>query len=110
MSNTIEIRPIERLSAAVRVPGSKSYTQRALVIASLAGGTSILGNPLISEDTEHLAAALRLLGAEIVISGEYVMVEGTAGRIKNPGREIYLGNNGTAARFLISMVSLGSGD
>jgi 3-phosphoshikimate 1-carboxyvinyltransferase len=110
MSNTIEIRPIKNLNAEVRVPGSKSYTQRALVIASLAGGASILGNPLISEDTEHLVAALRLLGAEIVISGEYVMVEGTGGRIKNPGREIYLGNNGTAARFLIGVASLGSGD
>ncbi len=110
MSKTIEIRPIKSLNAAVRVPGSKSYTQRALVIASLSRGTSILQNPLISEDTEHLMAALRLFGAEILIPGDYIMVEGTGGRIKNPGREIYLGNNGTAARFLIGVASLGSGD
>jgi len=110
MSNPIEIRPVETLSADVRVPGSKSYTQRALVIASLAEGKSLLRNPLRSEDTDYLLEALRLLGAEIAPAGEDLLVTGTGGRIGNPGREIYLGNNGTATRFLISVVSLGSGD
>jgi len=110
MLNPIEIRPVETLSAAVRVPGSKSYTQRALVIASLAEGKSLLRDPLRSEDTEYLMAALRLLGAEIAPAGEDLLVTGTGGRIGNPGREMYLGNNGTATRFLISVVSLGSGD
>jgi len=110
MSNPMEIRPVETLSAAVRVPGSKSYTQRALVIASLAEGKSLLRNPLRSEDTDYLLEALRLLGAEIAPAGEDLLVTGTGGRIRNPGKEMYLGNNGTAARFLISVVSLGSGD
>jgi 3-phosphoshikimate 1-carboxyvinyltransferase len=110
MPNPMEIRPVETLSAAVRVPGSKSYTQRALVIASLAEGKSLLRNPLRSEDTDYLLEALRLLGAEIAPAGEDLLVTGTGGRIGNPGREIYLGNNGTATRFLISVVSLGSGD
>jgi len=110
MSNPIEIRPIENLSAAVRVPGSKSYTQRALVIASLAEGKSLLRNPLRSEDTDYLMEALRLLGAEIASVGEDLLVTGTGGKIRNPGKEMYLGNNGTATRFLLSVVSLGSGD
>lgn len=110
MSDPIEIRPVETLSAAVRVPGSKSYTQRALVIASLAEGKSLLRNPLRSEDTDHLLEALGLLGAEIAPAGEDLLVTGTGGRIGNPGRDICLGNNGTATRFLISVVSLGSGD
>jgi 3-phosphoshikimate 1-carboxyvinyltransferase len=110
MSTPIEIRPVETLSAAVRVPGSKSYTQRALVIASLAEGKSLLRNPLRSEDTDYLLEALRLLGAEIVPAGEDLLVTGTGGRIRNPGKEMYLGNNGTATRFLISVVSLGNGD
>ncbi|HEX7373277.1 MAG TPA: 3-phosphoshikimate 1-carboxyvinyltransferase, partial [Thermodesulfobacteriota bacterium] len=110
MSNPMEIRPVETLSAAVRVPGSKSYTQRALVIASLAEGKSLLRNPLRSEDTDYLLEALRLLGAEIVPAGEDLLVTGTGGRIGNPGKEMYLGNNGTATRFLISVVSLGNGD
>jgi 3-phosphoshikimate 1-carboxyvinyltransferase len=110
MSNPMEIRPVETLSAAVRVPGSKSYTQRALVIASLAEGKSFLRNPLRSEDTDVLLEALRLLGAEITPAGEDLLVTGTGGKVRNPGEEIYLGNNGTATRFLISVVSLGSGD
>jgi len=110
MCNPIEIRPVETLNAAVRVPGSKSYTQRALVIASLAEGKSLLRNPLRSEDTDYLLEALRLLGAEITPAGEDLLVTGTGGRVRNPGKEIYLGNNGTATRFLISAVSLGNGD
>jgi 3-phosphoshikimate 1-carboxyvinyltransferase len=105
-----EIRPLDRVDATVQVPGSKSYTQRALVIASLAEGRSILRNTLVSDDTQHLMEALRHLGAGIVSSGDDVIVTGTGGRVLNPGGEISLGNNGTALRFLISVAALGSGD
>jgi 3-phosphoshikimate 1-carboxyvinyltransferase len=105
----MEIRPLERLNAAVSLPGSKSYTQRALVIAALAEGLSLLHNALYAEDTEYMMEALRMLGAEIVKRGDETIVRGTGGRIKNPGREIFLGNNGTALRFLASLVSLGEG-
>ncbi|HOD36536.1 MAG TPA: 3-phosphoshikimate 1-carboxyvinyltransferase [Syntrophales bacterium] len=110
MPNIDEIRTMESLDAVVRVPGSKSYTQRALVISALAEGKTFLRNPLFSEDTKYMMAALRFLGAEIVSSGEDVIVTGTAGKITNPGAGIYLGNNGTAMRFLAGMVSLGRGD
>jgi 3-phosphoshikimate 1-carboxyvinyltransferase len=110
MSDPIEIRPVSRLNASVRVPGSKSYTQRALVIASLAEGRSLLHSPLISEDTGIFTKALSLLGAKFVPQGEDLLVTGTGGRI-DPAREpINLGNNGTAARFLLSVLCLGSGD
>lgn len=110
MSDPIEIRPVSRLKAAVRVPGSKSYTQRALVIASLAEGKSLLQGPLISEDTEYLTDALRVLGAEVLSTGEDLMVTGTGGRLAPPRKPIFLGNNGTGTRFLLSVVSLGNGD
>ena len=109
-SDPIEIRPVSRLNASVRVPGSKSYTQRALVIASLAEGKSLLQGPLISEDTEYLVEALQVLGAEIVTAGEDLVVTGTGGIIAPPRKPIFLGNNGTATRFLIGAVSLGNGD
>jgi 3-phosphoshikimate 1-carboxyvinyltransferase len=110
MSGPIEIRPLSRLNASVRVPGSKSYTQRALVIASLAEGRSLLSNALISEDTEHLTKALGLLGAKILQEGQDLLVTGTGGKIA-PGREpIFLGNNGTAMRFLLSALCLGRED
>ena len=110
MTEIREIRPLERVNAELQVPGSKSYTQRALVIASLADGKSILRNTLVAEDTTHLVEALRLLGAQIVTSGQDLIVTGTGGRIVNPGRELFLGNNGTAMRFLVSIAALGSGD
>jgi 3-phosphoshikimate 1-carboxyvinyltransferase len=106
----MEIKPIRRLNATVEVPGSKSYTQRALVVACLAEGKSMLSNALISEDTRYLVEALRFLGAEISISGSDVTITGTGGNILNPGRVILLGNNGTALRLLTTLVSLGKGE
>lgn len=106
----MEIKPVKNLEAKVVIPGSKSYTQRALIIASLAHGKSFLRNYLISDDTEYLTEGLRSLGSEILKTGEDIIVTGTGGNITNPGREIYLGNNGTATRFLTSIVSLGKGE
>ena len=106
----LEIEPIGNLQATVKVPGSKSYTQRGLVIAALAEGKSFLQNALVSEDTRYLMEALRSLGTGILISGEDIIVTGTGECIENPHKEIFLGNNGTAMRFLMSLVSLGRGE
>ncbi len=107
----MEIRPSGPLRAAVAVPGSKSYTQRALVAAALADGRSVLRGPLVAEDTTLLADALRRLGAEIdILPGGDLAVTGTGGRLAAPGGEIRLGNNGTATRLLLSVVALGAGD
>jgi 3-phosphoshikimate 1-carboxyvinyltransferase len=105
-----KIETLRTLDANVRIPGSKSFTQRALVIASLAEGESLLQNPLLSEDSTYLMEALKDLGAGIRIEGKDVRVTGTGGQLKNPGKIIYLGNNGTAMRFLTSLVSLGEGE
>jgi len=104
-----EVKPLTKLDAVVKIPGSKSYSQRALVIATLAEGTSSLRNLLFAEDTEYMMAALCLLGVEITETGDEVLVKGTGGRIISPGKPIFLGNNGTALRFLTSAVSLGEG-
>jgi 3-phosphoshikimate 1-carboxyvinyltransferase len=63
----------------------------------------------VAEDTSHLIAALRLLGADILSRNGDLFVTGTGGRLANPGREIYLGNNGTAMRILTGLVSIGRG-
>jgi 3-phosphoshikimate 1-carboxyvinyltransferase len=104
------IETVRNIDATVAIPGSKSFTQRALVAASLAEGESLLKNALLAEDSIYLMEALKGLGAEIRIAGRDVQVAGTGGRIRNPGRSIYLGNNGTAMRFLTSLVSLGEGE
>jgi len=104
-----EIRPLEHLDAVISIPGSKSYTQRALVIASLADGPSVLRHPLISEDTCHLIDALRSLGAGIIVDTDEIRIKGTGGRLRCPPHPISLGNNGTALRLLTTMVALGQG-
>jgi len=105
----MEIKPIKHLNATVKVPGSKSYTQRALIIGALAKGKSFLRNALLSEDTECLIEALGSLGSEILNKDDDIIINGTSGNITNPGRQVYLGNNGTAMRFLTGLVSLGKG-
>ncbi len=104
-----EIRPRGRLEATVTVPGSKSHTQRALIMAALADGESLLEHPLEAEDTERLATALEALGARIRREGGGMRITGTAGRLRNPGEPLFLGNNGTAMRFLAGLVAIGRG-
>lgn len=103
------IEPLATLDATVRVPGSKSYTQRAMVIAALAKGESRLENALLSEDTGHLAAALRSLGAGIAVADGTMTVTGTEGRVAAPPAPLFLGNNGTAMRLLAGVAALADG-
>ena len=99
----------EEVSATVHVPGSKSLTQRALVAAALAQNNSFISNALIAQDTMYLIDGLRTLGAQIVPVEDGYFISGTAGKIINKGEELFLGNNGTALRFLTALVCLGSG-
>ncbi len=100
---------IKSVSAAIHIPGSKSLTQRALVAAALAEDNSFIGNALVAEDTLYLMDGLRALGAQIVAADGGFFVSGTAGKIINSSKEIFLGNNGTALRILAALVTLGSG-
>jgi 3-phosphoshikimate 1-carboxyvinyltransferase len=103
------VKSIKNINATVRVPGSKSYTQRALITSALASGRSIIRDALVSEDTEYLIEALRLLGADITQERHDLVVVGKGGKLVTPPSPLYLGNNGTGFRFLTSTVSLGHG-
>lgn len=105
----IAVRPLDHLDATVAIPGSKSYTQRAMAIAALAKGESLLKNVLISEDTRILADALGMLGIHVSRSGADMTIRGGGGSISGAGRKIPLGNNGTALRLMTGIVSLGRG-
>ncbi len=91
------------------VPGSKSITQRALITSALAEGRSRLSCALDSEDTRLLRQALRKFGVDIDDSKDSWEVKGTKGKIKCPEDEIFMGNNGTGIRFLMSFSALCSG-
>lgn len=102
----IEIETVNRIDATIEVPGSKSLTQRALIAAALANGVSTLHGPLESEDTKYSAGALNQMGI-VIDQAKQWQVHGKSGLIEPTARPIYLGNNGTATRFLTSVVSLG---
>ncbi|KAK9473221.1 EPSP synthase-domain-containing protein [Dipodascopsis tothii] len=93
----------------VTPPGSKSITNRALLLAALASGTCRLANLLRSDDTEHMMAAIKQLGGADFAwenDGEILVVHGRGGRLTAPSGELYLGNSGTSSRFLASVAAL----
>ncbi len=110
--DAIEIKPAPGpLRATVRPPGSKSITNRALICAALAEGTSTLCGALDSEDTRVMIAGLRSLGIEIAVedTGETLQVEGCLGKPPANEAEIFVANSGTTIRFLTALVTLGDG-
>ena len=102
----IEIQPLDNIDVDIEVPGSKSLTQRALIAAALAEGTSTLVGPLESEDIEYSSGALEQMGVGINRGKEWI-VTGNGGVIAPSASPIFLGNNGTATRFLTSVAGLG---
>ena len=123
LPDLIEIMPLSDgpLEVNVTMPGSKSITNRALILAALAEGEVELAGALWSEDTQIMVDALRVLGFKIdvnpdvaEVSNRIISVQGLGGRIPNTGTaeaplEIFVGNAGTVARFLAAMVCLGEG-
>jgi 3-phosphoshikimate 1-carboxyvinyltransferase len=118
----IEITPLSGMvSASVAVPGSKSITNRALVLAALSAGETTLRGALWSDDTQIMVDALQRLGFAIDVAADEreicnrtIRVRGLGGKIPQGGTpdkplELFVGNAGTAARFLAAFVCLGQG-
>jgi 3-phosphoshikimate 1-carboxyvinyltransferase len=105
-----EIKPHVPVQATLTLPGSKSYTHRALMAAALALGESVLTNALKAEDTELTAHALAQLGAGIDWQGTTINVTGRGGRWRPVALPLYLGNSGTSMRFLTALAALGEGE
>lgn len=104
------IPPASPLSGEITLPGSKSITNRALLIAALADGTSTISGALKSDDTKYMAEALRNLGIEVEEPDETnFVVHGKGGKLEEPKEPIFLGNAGTAVRFLTAAVCLVNG-
>ncbi len=93
-----------------RVPGSKSITNRALILAALAEGESRLEGVLESDDTRHMRAALSQLGVDIQGSGETLVVRGGRARLRPAAQPLFVGNSGTTVRFLAALCCLVDGE
>jgi 3-phosphoshikimate 1-carboxyvinyltransferase len=122
LPDLIEIVPLtKQVKAEITVPGSKSITNRALILAALAQGETKLLGALWSEDTQVMVECLQKLGFSVNVapdpnefSNRSITVRGLGGKIPNSGTaekplELFVGNAGTAARFVSALVCLGNG-
>ncbi len=107
--STRTVSPARKRRVVVSVPPSKSYTHRALIAAALADGRSTIRNPSPSIDTKLLVDALRQFGVEITTAGGDLIVRGCGGRFARTDRRVYLGNAGTAVRFMASLAAIAPG-
>lgn len=111
MSPAVEIIPPgRRLEGRVAPPGSKSITNRALLLAGLAHGVSHLTGALKSDDTRWMAEALKAMGVGVDEPDETTFVVSGQGRLARPEGPLFLGNAGTAMRFLTAAAALVEGE
>jgi len=111
--NSLILDPIARMDGEINLPGSKSVSNRVLLLAALARGTTVLTNLLDSDDIRHMLAALAALGVDCRLSHDRTRCEisglGCAFR-QSQASELYLGNAGTAMRPLCAALCLGKGE
>ena len=105
------LSPIKRISGKVDLPGSKSLSNRVLLLSMLAEGTTHILNLLDSDDVRYMIGALEQLGIrmEETRGSNEIRVEGCAAKIPNSDLELMLGNAGTAIRPLTAALTLGQG-
>jgi len=96
-------------SATVTPPGSKSLTNRALILAALADGVGEISNVLVADDTRVMIDALRTLGFSLEQHDTTIRISGREGTIPSRSAQLFCGNSGTSIRFLTALVSLGTG-
>ncbi len=110
MTNLLTIvPPAAPLRGRVTPPGSKSITNRALLLAALARGVSRLTGALKSDDTRYMANALKAMGVGVEEPGDTRFAVTGSGRLRAPAAPLFLGNAGTATRFLTAAVALADG-
>lgn len=108
--NTLTITPPNTaLTGKVQPPGSKSITNRVLLLAGLAKGTSRLTGALKSDDTRYMAEALRAMGVQVDEPDDTTFVVHGQGKLQAPAQPLFLGNAGTATRFLTAAVAFVDG-
>jgi 3-phosphoshikimate 1-carboxyvinyltransferase len=112
MPSTKQITPRGVLNSVAVPPGSKSITNRALILAAMSEGTTALTGALDSEDTQIMFDALSQLGlpASQDKTENRMEIAGQSGTFPNMESEIYVGNSGTSARFLTAMLAFSGGD
>ncbi|EDY7506826.1 3-phosphoshikimate 1-carboxyvinyltransferase [Salmonella enterica] len=110
---SLTLQPIARVDGAINLPGSKSVSNRALLLAALACGKTVLTNLLDSDDVRHMLNALSALGINYTLSADRTRcdITGNGGALRAPSAlELFLGNAGTAMRPLAAALCLGQNE
>ena len=106
----LDVPALRAVSGTVRLPGSKSISNRVLLLAALCDGQTTVRDLLDSDDTRVMLQALRQLGCGVAVDGTTAVIDGLGGRARQPHAELFLGNAGTAMRPLTAALAVLGGD
>ena len=106
----LDLPPLAHADGAVTLPGSKSISNRVLLLAAMSEGTTTIHDLLDSDDTRVMLIALRTLGCAVEQSGAIVKITGLGGKLPNGSAQLFLGNAGTAMRPLTAALAVVGGD
>ncbi len=110
MAEELELRPVRRAAGTVRLPGSKSISNRVLLLAALASGETEVHGLLDADDTRVMLEALRALGVRVLEKAHVLQITGAAGRLPQKKADLFLGNAGTALRPLAAVLAFSEGE
>ncbi len=106
----IDLPPLQSAAGEITLPGSKSISNRVLLLAALCSGRTTIHDLLDSDDTQIMLGALRALGCGVEVTGNTVMVQGMGGQAINRQAKLFMGNAGTAIRPLTAALAVMGGD
>ncbi len=108
----LRLKPIKKVEGEIHLPGSKSLSNRALLMGALSNGTVLIENLLVADDVKYMLEALKKLGIKYELSngGKTCLIEGNKGKWKEGNISLFLGNAGTAMRPLTAALCLGKGE
>ena len=111
MVNQKKLKAVQSVFGQVTLPGSKSITNRILLLSAIAKGETTIKHPLQSDDTHHMIEALKILQVDLTQkeNGD-ILIQGARGQFKNKSAKIFLGNAGTAFRPLTAALAFSQGD
>ena len=107
---SLDIPPLQGANGTVHLPGSKSISNRVLLLAALSRGQTLVHDLLASDDTAVMLAALKQMGCSVEQTGSTVVIDGLAGELLNRQGKLFMGNAGTAMRPLTAALALLGGD
>ena len=107
---SLDIPPLTGAHGTVHLPGSKSISNRVLLLAALSQGKTVVHDLLASDDTAVMLAALKQMGCSVEQAGQTAVIGGLGGKLLNRQGKLFMGNAGTAMRPLTAALALLGGD